>query len=119
MLCGWHWSKQSEDVVQHERGWKLLLVFLFMLLFWPPQGGTISKDKLHDRFRSCARNEWFDVVGSIAMNKQQLHGGDERGEGDDAQKRAARFWECCRHGLEGEEVASDIGATSQQLKEES
>ena len=82
----------SEDVIRHERGWKLLLLLPRMLLFRPPRGGTISKDKLHDRFRSFASGEWLMLLEASGHCGEQaaIARRRRRGQGDDVQKRAAR-----------------------------
>ena len=73
----------SEDVTRQERGWKLLLFLPRILLFWLPRGGTISKDKLHDRFRSFARGEWLMLLEASAHCDEQAARRRRRGQGDD------------------------------------
>ena len=45
-----------------ERGWKLFLLAPRMLLFRRPRGGSISKEKLTDRFAKFARGEWTELL---------------------------------------------------------
>ena len=44
-----------------ERGWKLLLMLLRMLLHRPPGGGKIAKSKLIARFEASNRGEWINL----------------------------------------------------------
>ena len=45
----------SPDAVRQERGWKLLMLLPRMVLYRPPGGGLIAKDKLEARFHACGR----------------------------------------------------------------
>ena len=82
----------SEEGPRKERGWKLLLLLPRMLLFRPPRGGLISKEKLADRFSAFSRGEWLTLLDASGQWDEQAAVARRRRkrQGDDVQKRAVR-----------------------------
>ena len=71
---------QATDLGRYERGWKLFLLALRMLLFRRPRGGSISREKLTDRFAKFARGAWTELLawslacadeGAVASRRRQ------------------------------------------------
>ena len=61
----------SDQEVQQERGWKVLMMLPRMLLHRPPGGGHISRNKLTSRFEAFSRGEWFNLIeASIACDER-------------------------------------------------
>ena len=60
------------DLVIQERGWKLLMMLPRMLLFKPPRGGSIGKEKLAERFAKCNNGHWIDLISSSRQCDQEF-----------------------------------------------
>ena len=50
------------DEVRQTRGWKLFLLLPRMLLFRPPRGGLISRQRLFDRFTLFNQGAWIQLL---------------------------------------------------------
>ena len=55
-------GREHSDDARSVRGWKLFLLLPRMLLFRPPRGGLIPKQRLLDRFQLFARGEWMHLL---------------------------------------------------------
>ena len=64
-------SGGAGNPVQLERGWKLFLLLLRMLLHRPPRGGLISKSQLTERFDKFARGEWVQLIHASVQCHEQ------------------------------------------------
>ena len=53
---------ESRSVFRQERGWKLLLLLLRMLLHRSRRGGPLSRDKLVARFDKFAAGHWHNLI---------------------------------------------------------
>ena len=53
---------ESRSVFRQERGWKLLLLLLRMLLHRSRRGGPVSRDKLVARFDKFAGGHWHNLI---------------------------------------------------------
>ena len=82
------------DEVRRERGWKLFLLLLRLLLFRHARGGLIWKKKLEERFVDFAQGEWLSLSEASRSCAEMAATGQRRrrrGRGpNNVEKRAAR-----------------------------
>ena len=106
----------STDEPRRERGWKLLMLALRMLLFRPARGGMVSKEKLTSRFDKFSRCEWLDLLEAASRCTEEattVCRRRHRREVDVEEKRAAKALalvqvgelSSARQALEGADVA--------------
>ena len=70
----------QSNPVRSERGWRLFLLLPRLLLFRPPRGGNIHKNKLGERFQAFAEGQWSHLLSqsrqcaedaSVAMHRKR------------------------------------------------
>ena len=127
-----HEATRSRDEVDQERGWKLFFMLPRMLLHKAPGSGSVSRNKLLERFDIFARGEWIQLVAaSEACDDRSAIARRRRGrrqsQQDDIENRVARAetlvqmgeLSSARQALEGASVAPGTNATLSALKDES
>ena len=116
------------DEVRSWRGWKLFLLVPRMLLFRPPRGGLIPKQRLLDRFQMFARGEWMQLLsasrdcGEKALSASIRR---RRTQQDSRERRAERAQTMVMMGevsagrrvLEGAPLAPGTEATLKKLRQ--
>ena len=58
--------------VRSERGWRLFLLLPRLLLFRPPRGGNIHKNKLGERFQAFAEGRWSHLLSKADNVRKML-----------------------------------------------
>ena len=110
------------------RGWKLFLLLPRMLLFRPPRGGNIPKQRLVERFASFSRGEWEQLLIQSAGCDEaaaQRFQRRRRTHVDTPERRADRAQSSImmgevssgRHALEGAPLAPGTQRTLEQLRD--
>ena len=105
------------------RGWKLLMVLPRMLLFRPPRGGVVSRNKLESRVRQFQEGDWIsllresvscaDVAHSSVVRRRRRRGPDEESARASRALSLVHMGElsAARQALEGASVAPGNLAT--------
>ena len=116
---------QNED--RQSRGWKVFVLLPRMLLFRPPRGGLIPKQRVLDRFAEFARGSWTELLISSRECSEAARKGSirrRRTQTDSLEKRAERAQmlilmgevSAGRHALDGAAVAPGTQDTLNQLR---
>ena len=117
----------SVDATRRERGRKLLMLALRMLLFKPARGGLVSRETLTSRFNKFSRGEWLDLIeaGAKCAEEATTVSRQRRSrEVDVEEKRAAKVLafvqvgelSSARQALEGAEPAPGNDTTLRELR---
>ena len=116
---------QNED--RQSRGWKLFVLLPRMLLFRPPRGGLIPKQRVLDRFTEFARGSWTELLISSRECSEAARKGSirrRRTQTDSLEKRSERAQmlilmgevSAGRRALDGAAVAPGTQDTLNQLR---
>ena len=106
------------------RGWELLVLLPGLLLFRPPVGGNISKEKLSQRFQDFARAQWAQKLDARRFLRQVVIVRDGVAATQDVEKRAAKVsmeiqlgeFSSAREFLESADLAPSTRATLAALR---
>ena len=107
---------ESDNQVRITRGWKLFILLPRMLLFKPPRGGKVAKNKLLDRFTKFAQGQWLELLSASAeasKSAADIRARRSRTRMDPMDQRVQRAEallsmgeiSAARHALEGSPVA--------------
>ena len=104
------------EEAKQERGWKLFLLLLRMLLQRPSRGGLVPKSKLQERLRKFAIGDWIGLLqkglssaeeASMILRRKRCRSEDEVVLRAARAEKLAQFGElsAARQDLEGDAVA--------------
>ena len=118
---------EANSEVRVARGWKLLLLLPRMILFRPPRGGNVSRQKLESRIVAFHEGRWMELLRDSTVAAETAHTQSvrrrRRQDHDEDARRAARAMtltqmgelSAARQALEGAPVAPGTMSTLRAL----